>query len=120
VGPDGEPTHISQSGLDYSGMRLEDFKHLCWEAFLHPDDFPETVKAFEHAIQTGTRPTRLCIAYVGRRTANIVGTMLTLSRCATERCGSSSGMACLLILMKAKRLKTGCVAAKPILRKLRS
>jgi PAS domain S-box-containing protein len=54
VGPDGEPTHISQSGLDYSGMRLEDFKHLCWEAFLHPDDFPETVKAFEHAIQTRT------------------------------------------------------------------
>ena len=54
VAPDGEPTHVSQSVLDYSGMRMEDFKSLGWEAFLHPDDFPETVKAFTHAIQTGT------------------------------------------------------------------
>jgi PAS domain S-box-containing protein len=54
VGPDGEPTHVSQQALDYSGMRLEDFKQRGWEAFLHPADFPETVKAFEHAIQTGT------------------------------------------------------------------
>jgi PAS domain S-box-containing protein len=53
VGPDGEPTHVSQQVLDYSGMRLEDFKHRGWEAFVHPADFPETVKAFEHAIQTG-------------------------------------------------------------------
>jgi PAS domain S-box-containing protein len=54
VGPDGEPTHISQQVLDYSGMRLEDFRHLGWAAFVHPADFPETVKALEHAIQTGT------------------------------------------------------------------
>jgi PAS domain S-box-containing protein len=52
--PDGEPTHISQRILDYSGMRFEDFKHLGWEAFMHPADFPETAKAFYHAIQTGT------------------------------------------------------------------
>ena len=35
-------------------MRFEDFKHGGWEAFLHPDDFPETARAFHHAIQTGT------------------------------------------------------------------
>src|ERR1700724_1057855 len=35
-------------------MLLEDFKHGGWEAFIHPDDFPETIKAFRHAIQTGT------------------------------------------------------------------
>jgi PAS domain S-box-containing protein len=52
--PDGEPTHVSQRHLDYSGMRLEDFKHRGWEAFVHPADFPETAKAFYHAIQTGT------------------------------------------------------------------
>jgi PAS domain S-box-containing protein len=52
--PNGEPTHLNQRILDYSGMRLEDFKHGDWEAFLHPDDFPETAKAFSHAIQTGT------------------------------------------------------------------
>src|SRR5713101_3895213 len=54
AGPDGEPTHVSQRLLDYSGMRLEDFKHGGWEAFIHPDDFPETARAFYHAIQTGT------------------------------------------------------------------
>ena len=52
--PDGEPTHVNQRVLDYSGMRFEDFKHGGWEAFMHPDDFPETAKAFYHAIQTGT------------------------------------------------------------------
>src|SRR5258708_5838863 len=54
AGTDGEPTHVSQRLLDYSGMRLEDFKHGGWEAFVHPADFPETAKAFYHAIQTGT------------------------------------------------------------------
>jgi PAS domain S-box-containing protein len=54
TGPDGEPTHISQRVLDYSGLRLEDFRHGGWEAFMHPADFPETAKAFYHAIQTGT------------------------------------------------------------------
>ena len=54
MGPDGEPTHVSQRILDYSGMRFEDFQHGGWEAFVHPADFPETAKAFYHAIQTGT------------------------------------------------------------------
>jgi PAS domain S-box-containing protein len=53
-GPDGEPTHVSQRMLDYSGMRFEDFKHRGWEAFVHPDDFPEVAKSFAHAIQSGT------------------------------------------------------------------
>jgi PAS domain S-box-containing protein len=52
--PDGAPTHISQRLLDYSGMRFEDFKNLGWKAFMHPDDFPETAKAYSHAFQTGT------------------------------------------------------------------
>jgi PAS domain S-box-containing protein len=54
AGPDGEPTDVSQGLLDYSGMRLEDFQRGGWEAFVHPADFPETAKAFYHAIQTGT------------------------------------------------------------------
>jgi PAS domain S-box-containing protein len=52
--PDGEPTHLNQRILDYSGMRLEDFKHGGWAAHEHPDDLPETAKALSHAIQTGT------------------------------------------------------------------
>src|SRR3954465_2659685 len=54
TGPDGEPTHVSQRLLDYSGMRFEEFRNRGWEAFVHPDDFPETAKAYEHAIQSGT------------------------------------------------------------------
>ncbi|MER8700323.1 PAS domain-containing protein [Mesorhizobium sp. M1227] len=53
-GPDGEPTHVGQRLLSYSGMRFEEFKQGGWEAFVHPDDYPETAKAFYHAIQTGT------------------------------------------------------------------
>jgi PAS domain S-box-containing protein len=53
-GPDGEPTHINQRMLDYSGMRFEDFRHRGWEAFVHPADYPETAKAFYHAIRTET------------------------------------------------------------------
>ena len=52
-GPDGEPTHVNQRMLDYSGMGLEEFKHRGWEPFVHPADFPETAEAFYHAIQTG-------------------------------------------------------------------
>jgi PAS domain S-box-containing protein len=52
--PAGEPTHINQHMVDYSGMRFEDFKRGGWEAFIHPADFPETSKDLYHAIQTGT------------------------------------------------------------------
>src|ERR1700760_4614677 len=52
--PAGEPTHINQHMPDYGGMRFEDFKHGGWEAIVHPDDYPETARAFYHAIQTGT------------------------------------------------------------------
>jgi PAS domain S-box-containing protein len=51
--PDGDPTHVNQRMLEYSGMRFEDFKHRGWEAFVHPADYPETARAFFHAIQTG-------------------------------------------------------------------
>jgi PAS domain S-box-containing protein len=51
--PDGEPTHVNQRVLDYAGMRLEDFQNLGWKEFLHPEDFPETARAFFQAIQTG-------------------------------------------------------------------
>ncbi|MGY3496366.1 PAS domain-containing sensor histidine kinase [Bradyrhizobium sp. USDA 4502] len=51
--PDGEPTHLNQKVLDYSGMVLENFLNVGWEAFIHPDDFPATAKAFFHAIETG-------------------------------------------------------------------
>jgi PAS domain S-box-containing protein len=52
--PNGEPTYVNQRALDYSGMQVEEFKHGGWEGFIHPDDFSEIIRAFSHAIQTGT------------------------------------------------------------------
>jgi PAS domain S-box-containing protein len=54
LAPGGEPTQVNQRILDYFGKPFEDFKHSGWEAFVHPDDRPETEKAFSHGIQTGT------------------------------------------------------------------
>jgi PAS domain S-box-containing protein len=105
TGPDGEPTHLSQRMVDYSGMWFEDFKRRGWERFVHPADFPETAKAYDHTIQTGT-------SYEGvmrlrRWTASFVGTMLVASHCAIDRDASFSGMAWLLISRNASRPKIG-------------
>jgi PAS domain S-box-containing protein len=54
TGPDGEPTHVNQRLLDYTGIRFEEFKRVGWEGFVHPDDFPEAARAFYHATHTGT------------------------------------------------------------------
>jgi PAS domain S-box-containing protein len=54
TGPDGENTYANQRLLDYIGAPYEDFKNRGWQQFVHPDDLPETVKAFHHAIETGT------------------------------------------------------------------
>ncbi|HEY6832942.1 MAG TPA: PAS domain S-box protein [Pseudolabrys sp.] len=54
TGPDGEPTYVNQRISDYTGTRQEEFRHRGWEAFLHPDDLPETSQAFYRAVQTGT------------------------------------------------------------------
>jgi hypothetical protein len=47
-------THVNQRFLDYSGMRLEDFKHGGWKALMHPDEYAEIARTFYHAIQTET------------------------------------------------------------------
>jgi len=54
TGLNGENTYANQRILDYIGARYEDFKNHGWQRFVHPDDLPETLKAFHHAIETGT------------------------------------------------------------------
>ena len=51
---EGSPTHVSRRLLDYSGMRLEDFRHVGWKPLVHPDDFLQTDKAYRHAISDQT------------------------------------------------------------------
>jgi PAS domain S-box-containing protein len=52
--PDGENTYANQRLLDYVGVSHKDFAKRGWQQFVHPDDLPETLKAFNHAIETGT------------------------------------------------------------------
>ena len=54
VEPNGENTYANRRILDYIGAPYEDFRDLGWQRFVHPDDLPETLKAFHHAIETGT------------------------------------------------------------------
>ena len=99
--PDGDPTHVNQRMLDYSGMRFEDLsivvgRHSCT---------PTTFQKLQRLSITQFRPelrTRLCTVCVGR-TAIIVGITLVVSLCAINRDALSSGTACLSTSMKRKK-----------------
>ena len=54
TGPDGGNTYANRRLLDYIGVPPKDFRKRGWQQFVHPDDLPETLKAFHHAIETGT------------------------------------------------------------------
>ena len=54
TGPNGENTYANRRVLDYIGAPYEVFKNSGWQRFVHPDDLPETLRAFQHAIETGT------------------------------------------------------------------
>src|SRR5712672_732802 len=54
VEPDGENSYANRRILDYIGAPYEDFKNSGWQRFVQPDDLPETLKAFQHAIETET------------------------------------------------------------------
>src|SRR5260221_298357 len=54
VEPDGENTYANRRILDYIGAPYEDFRNSGWQRFVQPDDLPETLKAFQHAIETET------------------------------------------------------------------
>jgi PAS domain S-box-containing protein len=50
---DGEATRVNRQVLDYTGGQFEVFKRSCWDTFVHPADYPEAAKGFDHAIETG-------------------------------------------------------------------
>jgi PAS domain S-box-containing protein len=49
----GKNFYVNQRLLDYSGAAVEDFRGEGWASFLHPDDVPATIVAWENALQTG-------------------------------------------------------------------
>src|ERR1700751_783969 len=54
LGTEGENTYANRRLLDYIGVSRKDFRKRGWQRFVHPDDLPGTLKAFHHAIETGT------------------------------------------------------------------
>jgi PAS domain S-box-containing protein len=111
TGPGSEVTKVNQRALDYTGARLEDFLHLGWNKFIHPDDLSETINAFSHAIQSGTSYEavhRLRRADGEYRWHHSLGEPL-----ATDGDASSNGTVCLLTSMNPKKPKIDCAAAKP-------
>ena len=115
--PDGEPTHTQSAHFGLSRHQFEDFKHRGWEAYIHPDDYPETAKAFYHAIQTGT--SYQDVMRLRRADGEFRWHQVVVSLCAINKDTSSSGMACLLTSMMPRRPKTSYAAAKLIWRKHR-
>ena len=116
AGPDGEPTHLNQRLLDYSGMRFEDFSRIGWKEFVHPDDFSGNGKMPSFTPFRRARHIRPCTVYVAQ-TVNIAGTMRVVSLCVITMDESFSGTVCPSTLMNSNRLRAGCAAAKAILRK---
>ena len=52
--PDGEPSYLNQRVVDYTGRSLADFAKLGWTQLIHPDDLDETIRAWKHAVETGS------------------------------------------------------------------
>ena len=52
--PDGEPSYLNQRVVDYTGRSLADFAKLGWTQLIHPDDLDETIRAWTHAVETGS------------------------------------------------------------------
>jgi PAS domain S-box-containing protein len=53
--PDGKLEYVNRRVLNYIGVPETQLVHLGWTDFLHPDDVEPTMRAWLHAISTGTR-----------------------------------------------------------------
>ena len=51
--PDGQPTYVNHRLRDYFGIRSRQDLKPDIAGTVHPDDVAETVKALNHAFQTG-------------------------------------------------------------------
>jgi PAS domain S-box-containing protein len=52
--PGGELTYVNRRVLDYTGASPEDMARDGWTHYLYPDDFEPTLRAWSHAVATGS------------------------------------------------------------------
>ena len=51
--PNGWLDYVNQRGLDYTGKSLKDFAISGWLDLVHPDDADETIRRWQHSVETG-------------------------------------------------------------------
>lgn len=50
----GNANYFNQTWLTYTGLIFEELKDLGWKKIIHPDDYQENQKRWQHSIRTGT------------------------------------------------------------------
>lgn len=50
---EGNADYFNKTWLDYTGLSLEDLKDWGWKKIVHPDDWDETKKRWQHSVDTG-------------------------------------------------------------------
>lgn len=51
--PSGEVDYYNQQWVEYTGLTFDQMKGMGWRQFLHPDEAAESVKRWQHSIETG-------------------------------------------------------------------
>ncbi len=51
---EGNKTYFNQTFLDYTGLTFEEINDGAWKKIIHPDDFEENERRWEHAVATGS------------------------------------------------------------------
>ncbi len=53
--PDGYIDYYNQRWYQYTGTTFEQVRDQGWQQVIHPDDLPETLRQWEHSLQTGEK-----------------------------------------------------------------
>ncbi|HEX8330009.1 MAG TPA: PAS domain-containing protein [Hymenobacter sp.] len=51
--PDGSVSYYNQRWYDFTGGTFQELQDWGWERFVHPDDLPNTLRRWQHSIDTG-------------------------------------------------------------------
>jgi PAS domain S-box-containing protein len=51
--PDGSIDYVNQRSLDYAGLASEEMLDWGWKQIIHPDDWEENLRAWQHSVATG-------------------------------------------------------------------
>jgi PAS domain S-box-containing protein len=51
--PDGNVDYLSEQWADYTGLPPEQLYDWNWQQVIHPEDLPNTLRNWEHSLQTG-------------------------------------------------------------------